>query len=51
MKGVRGAWKGFEELLYRSLETRTHYSPSYKREIKSPQSPFPYNNTEWYGVN
>ena len=51
MKGVRGVWKGFEELLYRSLETRTHYSRSYKREIKSPQSPFPYNNTEWCGVN
>ena len=51
MKGSRGVWKGFEELLYRSIETRTHYSRSYKREIKSPQSPFPYNNTEWYGLN
>lgn len=51
MKGVRGVLKGFEELLYRSLETRTHYSREYEREIKSPQSPFPYNNTRWYGPN
>lgn len=51
MKGVRGVLKGFEELLYRSLETRTHYSREYEREIKSPQSPFPYNNTRWYGLN
>jgi len=51
MKGVRGVLKGFEELLYRSLETRTHYSRKYEREIKSPQSPFPYNNTRWYGLN
>ena len=51
IKGVRGAIKGFDELLYRSIETRTHYSRSYPREIKSPQSPFPYNNTRWYGLN
>ena len=51
MKGVRGVLKGFEELLYRSLETRTHNSRAYEREIKSPQSPFPYNNTRWYGLN
>lgn len=51
MKGVRGVMKGFEELLYRSIETRTHHSREYKREIKSPQSPFPHNNTRWYGLN
>jgi hypothetical protein len=51
MKGVRGVLKGFEELLDRSLETRTHYSREYEREIKSPHSPFPYNNTRWYGLN
>ncbi len=51
MKGIRGALKGFEELLYRSLETRTHYSRHYEREIKSPQSPYPHNNTRWYGLN
>ena len=46
-KGVRGVMKGFDELLVRSLEKRKRRSRSYKREIKSPQSPFPYNNTLW----
>ena len=46
-KGVRGVWKVFVELIYCTMETRTRHSRSYKREIKSPQSPFPYNNTRW----
>ena len=46
-KGVRGVMKDFDELLVRSLEKRKRRSRSYKREIKSPQSPFPYNNTVW----
>ena len=50
-KQVRGVMKGFEELLARSLEKRKRRSRSYKREIKSPQSPFPYRNTVWYGLN
>ena len=50
-KGVRGVWKVFVELIYCTMETRTRHSRAYKREIKSPQSPFPYNNTRWYGLN
>jgi len=50
-KGVRGVWKVFVELIYATMETRTRHSRAYKREIKSPQSPFPYNNTRWYGLN
>jgi hypothetical protein len=46
-KSVRGVMKDFEELLVRSLERRKRRSRSYNREIKSPQSPFPYNNTIW----
>ena len=50
-KQVRGVWKIFVELIDCTMETRTRHSRSYKREIKSPQSPFPYNNTRWYGLN
>jgi hypothetical protein len=48
---VRGVWKVFVELIDCTMETRTRHSRSYEREIKSPQSPFPYNNTRWYGLN
>lgn len=51
LKGVRRVWKTFVELIYCTMETRVRHSRSYKREIKSPQSPFPYNNTRWYGLN
>ena len=46
-KGIRNVMNDFDELLVRSLEKRKRRSRSYKREIKSPQSPFPYNNTVW----
>jgi hypothetical protein len=48
---VRGVWKIFVELIDCTMETRTRHSRHYPREIKSPQSPFPYNNTNWYGLN
>lgn len=51
IKGVRVVWKTFVELIDRTLETRRRHSRSYKREIKSPQSPFPYNNTVWMELN
>jgi len=51
MMKMRGVWKTFVELIYKTFEIRKRYSRSYKREIKSPQSPFPYNNTVWYGLN
>lgn len=46
-KEVQGVWKIFVELIAATIETRTRHSRSYPREIKSPQSPFPYNNTKW----
>lgn len=51
MKSVRGVLKDFEKLLVTSLETRTHYSRHYERQIRSPQSPFPYKNTLWKELN
>lgn len=50
-KQIRGVWKIFVELIFSTIETRTRHSRSYNREIKSPQTPFLYNNTEWYGLN
>jgi hypothetical protein len=50
-KGVRGVLKDLVELIHRSLETRRRHSRNYKREIKSPASPYPYNNTRWDGPN
>jgi hypothetical protein len=38
----------FERLRKRSLERRKHHKRRYKREIKSPASPYKYNNTRWY---
>lgn len=51
MKCVRGVLKDFEKLLVTSLETRTHHSRYYERQIRSPQSPYPHNNTVWQEVN
>jgi hypothetical protein len=47
LKRKRGLNKVIEELIDRTIENRKRHSRSYKREIKSPQSPFPYNNTVW----
>lgn len=51
VRGLRGFKKMIVELIDRSMEKRERHSRSYKREIKSPRSPFPYNNTRWYGLN
>ena len=50
-KRLRHFKKTLVELIDRSMEKRKRHSRSYKREIKSPRSPFPYNNTRWYGLN
>lgn len=50
-KGLRGFKKMLVELIDRSMEKRKRHSRSYPRVIKSPRSPFPYRNTEWYGLN
>lgn len=47
LKRKRGLSKVIEELIDRTTEKRRRHSRSYKREIKSPMSPFPYNNTVW----
>jgi len=46
----------FQELIKRSTEKRKRRSRCHPREIRSPASPYPYNNTEWlwdkeYGLN
>jgi hypothetical protein len=38
----------FERLQKRSLERRKHHKRRYKRQIRSPASPYKYNNTCWY---
>lgn len=42
---VKGVFDPFEEIIKRSLECRKRHSRSYPRELKRPQSPYPYNNT------
>lgn len=46
-KGVRGVLKWLGELIDKSIEKRKRHSRAYAREIKSPRSPYPYNNTRW----
>jgi hypothetical protein len=43
--GQRGIFKELKNLMRISTEKRKRYSRSYKREIKSPGSPYKYNNT------
>ncbi len=45
MSGRRGVFKELKNLMRISTEKRKRYSRSYKREIKSPGSPYKYNNT------
>jgi hypothetical protein len=37
----------FKKLSKKSTEKRKHHKRSYKREIKTPASPYKYNNTRW----
>ena len=37
----------FKQLIKRSTEKRKRRSRTHPREIRSPASPYPYNNTEW----
>ena len=46
-KALARAKKMLVELIDRSMEKRERHSRSYPRELKSPGSPFPRNNTEW----
>jgi hypothetical protein len=47
MKGSKRFLAGIKLLITISTERRKHHSRSYRREIKSPASPYPYNNTVW----
>lgn len=45
MGAKRGIFKELKEVMRISTETRKRYSRSYKREIKTPASPYKRNNT------
>lgn len=45
VKGARGIFKGLKRLMKKSTEKRKRYTRTFKREIKSPGSPYKYNNT------
>lgn len=47
LEGKRGVLSDMKILVKITMEKRKHYSRSYKREIKGPASPYPYNNTVW----
>lgn len=47
LKRTRGVLKDLEMLMNLSTERRTRRSRRYKRELKTPRSPYPYNNTGW----
>ena len=44
---TRRVLDGMKWLIKISKEKREHLSRSYRREIKGPASPYPYNNTVW----
>jgi hypothetical protein len=47
LKRTRGVLKDLETLMNLSTEHRKRRSRHYKRELKTPRSPYPYNNTGW----
>jgi len=47
LQGIYQVLEGIKRLIKLSTEKRKHYSRSYEREIKSPASPYSYNNTLW----
>lgn len=46
-KRIRGLFKELKILINLSTEKRKHYSRAYPRELKTPASPYKYNNTKW----
>ena len=46
-KRIADVIRHIQRLIKDSTERRKRYSRSYPREIKSPASPYPYNNTGW----
>jgi hypothetical protein len=47
LKRARGVLQDLETLMNLSTERRKRRSRWYKRELKTPRSPYPYNNTGW----
>jgi hypothetical protein len=47
-KRIKSVFSDISELIKRSTVKRKHYSRSYPRQIRSPASPYSYNNTVWY---
>lgn len=47
LKKIRWVYRRLSELIIKSTEKRTHLKRSYPRQIRSPRSPYKYNNTRW----
>lgn len=47
LQRIPGVLDEMEILIKKSTERRIHEARHYKREIKGPASPYPYNNTRW----
>lgn len=47
LKRSRGVLKDLQTLMNLSTERRKRRSRKYKRELKTPRSPYPYHNTGW----
>ena len=43
-----GLFNSIQLLIKRSTEKRKRRSRTHPRELRSPASPYPYNNTEWF---
>jgi len=46
-KRIQGLFDELKILIKISTERRKHYSRAYPRELKTPASPYKYNNTKW----
>ncbi len=47
LKKIRWVYDRLFELIIKSTEKRIHLSRAYPRQIRSPRSPYNYNNTRW----
>lgn len=47
LKKIRWVYDRLHELIIKSTEKREHLSRAYPRQIRSPRSPYNYNNTRW----
>ena len=47
LKKIKWVYQRLRELMIKSTEKRKHLSRAYPRQIRSPRSPYNYNNTVW----